>query len=112
MPPALDRIADDRQSGGRACMERHTARCASFDRTGTASEASTGPKRSELPSDTNQQATGHVRVGAPFRGVRAPGHDQLDVPVTGAASGSVAWVWVRVWSQPVSCSAGRGLLMW
>jgi hypothetical protein len=33
---------------------------------GTASGESTGPKRTELPSDTNQQATGHVRVCAPF----------------------------------------------
>ena len=34
---------------------------------GTASGESTGPKRTELPSDANQQATGHVRVCAPFR---------------------------------------------
>jgi hypothetical protein len=34
---------------------------------GTASGESTGPKRTELPSDRNQQATSHVRVCAPFR---------------------------------------------
>jgi hypothetical protein len=43
---------------------------------------------------------------------QAPRRDQLEVPMTGGWCGWVGWVWARVWSQPVSCSAGKGLLMW
>jgi hypothetical protein len=48
-------------------MERHTRGTRASLAPGTASGESTGPKRTELPSDTNQQATDHVRVCAPFR---------------------------------------------
>jgi hypothetical protein len=43
---------------------------------------------------------------------RDPGPAQLDIPMTGVTSERVGWGWLRVWSQPVSWSAGRGLLMW
>jgi hypothetical protein len=50
-------------------------------------------KRSELPSDTNQQATGHVRVCAPFM--------QLDDRVHGVGR----WVAVAAGQVPVEIQA-------